>query len=67
MSTDNFKEYIKVKEELNDNLREFYSNERIRKFKWRSYINKQRTESKLINNISKKYIVSKLISNWLSF
>ena len=66
MSTDNFKEYIKVKEELNDNLREFYSNERIRKFKWRSYINKQRTESKLINNIKIKYgkDVNIVIGNW---
>lgn len=45
----NTKEYIKIKNIVNLNLENYYKKELYRKFKWYSYINRQKTESRLIN------------------
>ena len=50
-----FIDYIKLKNEINEELKPFYvDNIKHRKFKFRKYINKQRSESKLLNNIKNK-------------
>ncbi|WP_394758380.1 hypothetical protein, partial [Flavobacterium sp.] len=48
---DNFIIYAKNKNEVEDKLREHYNLPFIRKLRLRSYINKLRSESKLVNNI----------------
>jgi len=65
----NFKNYIKTKLEINGKLEKFYNQIKLRKFKWRQYINKQRTESKLVNNIKNNYETKDkkpaiVIGNW---
>jgi hypothetical protein len=50
-----FKKFIKAKTEVNNKLFEQYENKMFRILKLRGFINTQRSESKLINNIKKKY------------
>ena len=55
---DKFIEYIKLKNEINEGLKSFYvDNIKHRKFKYRKYVNKQRSESKLLNNIKNKFTI----------
>jgi hypothetical protein len=54
-----FKQYLKAKNKANDKLFEHYEKEFIRKLKLRTYINTQRSESKLINNMKKIYSENK--------
>ena len=55
---DKFVEYIELKNEINEELKSFYvDNIKHRKFKFRKYINKQRSESKLLNNIKNKFTI----------
>ncbi len=46
-----FKEYIKKKNEINELLFEKYKEKKLVKYKWYAYINRQRAESELINEI----------------
>jgi len=65
LNYEKFKEYIKVKEKLDNDLHDFYCQEYLRKFKRRLYINTQRSESKLIKNLKEKYNDSTfVIGNW---
>ena len=50
-----FKEYVKKKNEVNNELFEHYNNEIFRKLKWFSYINRQRSEDLLLNKIEEYY------------
>ena len=50
-----FKEYIKNKNRVNGELMKKYENERFRKYKWYSFINRKKAESKLINTIKKVF------------
>ena len=50
-----FMEYLSVKNLANETLFKYYEEEFIRKLQLRTYINTQRSESKLINNIKKIY------------
>ena len=50
-----FKEYISKKNEINEKLFSAYCHEKFRKYNWYSFINKQRTESNLLNTIENKY------------
>ena len=68
-----FKEYINLKENINNDIEEFYLKDIFKKFKMRVFINKQRSEQKLINNINKIYKINKkdikkepliIIGNW---
>ena len=61
-----FKEYIKIKLEVNDKLLDLYSKVKFRQYKWYSFINKKRTEDNLLNKIestySKDHII--IIGDW---
>jgi hypothetical protein len=48
---DKFKEYIKEKNKINEQLFEAYEDEIFRKYKWYGYINRKRTEANLVNDI----------------
>ena len=50
-----FKNFIKKKNELLGDLIHRYKDEKFRRYKWYSYINKKRTENNLINEIKKKF------------
>lgn len=50
-----FKKYVKVKNEINSKLFEHYNKEFFRKFKLNSFINTQKSESKMINNFKNKF------------
>jgi len=50
-----FKKFIKLKNKLNEELEEKYQQEIFRKYKWYSYINKKKAESKIINKIKKTF------------
>ncbi len=50
-----FKNYVKKKNEINDELIEKYKDDIFRKSRWYMYINTQRSEQKLINKICKVY------------
>jgi hypothetical protein len=52
---ENFKKYIKKKNELVEILIEKYENVIFRKYKWYSYINRIRSEAKLLNTIEEKF------------
>ncbi len=54
-SLNKFKEYVKLKQEINKKLKPYYNMEFIRKLTLRSYYNKLRSESKLVNNIKRIY------------
>lgn len=48
-------EYVLVKNNINKRLEKYYRSEIHRKYKWYSFINKQKSESKMINNFKKKF------------
>ena len=50
-----YQDYIKNKNRLNKILLDKYKNEIFRKYKWYGYINKQRAQTNLINNIKNKF------------
>jgi hypothetical protein len=50
-----FKEYCKVKNKMNRILFGYYAEIMYRKFKMNRYTNTQKSESKMINNMKKKY------------
>jgi hypothetical protein len=50
-----FKEYIKKKNEINIILIKEYKEEIFRKYKWYGFINRERSEDRLIEKIKKKY------------
>jgi hypothetical protein len=52
---DSFMTYLLVKNEANRKLFEHYEKEFFRKLKLRTYINKQRSESRLVNNLKRKF------------
>ena len=46
---ENTKEYMKIKNIVNFNLMSYYQKKLYRKLKWNSYINRQKSESNMIN------------------
>ena len=50
-----FKKFIKYKNKINDVLLDEYKKDIFRKYKWYGYINKKKTESKLITKIKKTF------------
>jgi hypothetical protein len=50
-----FKKFIKEKNRLNKDLEKKYQQEIFRKYNWYSYINKKKTESKIINKIKDEF------------
>ncbi len=54
-SVSKFREYSSKKIEINSALYAKYQNEKFRKYKWYSFINKKRTEDKMLNKISNKF------------
>lgn len=55
LNYNNYIEAIKVKNEINKVLYNFYSQYEFRHERWKSYIKTQKSESKLINNIKNTY------------
>ncbi|MBC8308057.1 MAG: hypothetical protein H8E55_71400 [Pelagibacterales bacterium] len=45
----NFKKYIEIKNAVNYNLRSYYENELFGKLKWHGFINRQKSDSDMIN------------------
>ena len=62
------KEYCLEKNKLNNQLEEYYRNPLFRKLKSNSFINTQKSESKMIKNFSKKFGNSKetvfILGDW---
>ena len=52
---ESFKNFVKTKNKLNEVLLQKYCDEKFRKYKWYSYINKKKTESKIIKSIKSKF------------
>ena len=52
---ENAKKYIKKKNKINNKLFSYYEKELYRKLKWFGYINRQKTESRMINNFRKVF------------
>lgn len=52
---DNFKQYINAKNRINKLLFEKYENQIFRKYKWYSYLNRKKTETRLIREIKRTY------------
>jgi len=63
-----FKKFIKYKNKINDVLLDEYKKDIFRKYKWYGYINKKKTESKLITKIKKTFGKDAIINfgNWNS-
>lgn len=64
-----FKAFVKKKNECNEKLFDFYKKELFRKLKLREYINKQRSEMKLMKNIKNRFKngrqkICLFIGNW---
>jgi len=55
INIDNFKDYIMNKLKVNNKVMKYYFDNRFRQIKWYSYINKKRTEDKLLNEIENTY------------
>lgn len=51
----NYKDYIKEKNKLNNKLQKLYENEIFRKYKWYGYLNTRRSEAKLQEKIKEKF------------
>lgn len=49
------KKYMRLKNKVSASLLDYYKDDIYRKLKWFSFINKQRSESKMINNFKKKF------------
>jgi hypothetical protein len=52
---DKFKEYIKNKNKTNNELMEQYKKDIFRQYKWYSFINRKKAETKLVNSIKKEF------------
>jgi hypothetical protein len=52
---DKFKDYIKNKNRINSILFEKYNNEIFRKYKWYGYLNRKKTEAKMLQEIKKVF------------
>jgi hypothetical protein len=52
---ENVKKYVKERNKINSLVMSHYQNELYRKLKWCSYINNQKSESKMINEFKEKY------------
>ncbi|VBB18724.1 hypothetical protein YASMINEVIRUS_1256 [Yasminevirus sp. GU-2018] len=52
---DRCKEYIRVKNRINFELKEYYQKEIHRKLRWYSYLNKMRSDSNMINRFRDKF------------
>jgi hypothetical protein len=50
-----FKEYVKIKNEINEKVKEEYGNLKINKLNWYTYVNTLKSESKMINKIKNKF------------
>lgn len=50
-----FKEYIKIRNEVEPVLSNFYEDLLLPKLRWRKYIYKQKSESRFVNNIQKTF------------
>ena len=50
-----FKEYLKIKTKLNEELFDLYTNMKFRQYKWYSFINRERTENKMLDLIEKTF------------
>ena len=50
-----FRDFIKVKNEVNKEVLSLYEKEKFRQYKWYTYINTKRSEDKLLNKIEKTY------------
>jgi hypothetical protein len=50
-----FKDYIKIKLEINEKIRERYEDEIFRRHKFYGYINKKRSEQEMLNTIEKRF------------
>lgn len=64
-----FSEYVKLKNIVNDNLLTFYKNEIFRKYKWKTYVHVQKSQSTLVNNIKNIYETNRkkiclMYGNW---
>jgi hypothetical protein len=61
-----FKKFIKKKNELNKVLLEKYQNEIFRKYKWYGFLNRKKTETKIIREIKKIFgrDTTILIGDW---
>jgi hypothetical protein len=70
VNIEKYKEYIKTKLEIYEMTKHIYAEASLRKWKVRAKINKQRSESKFINNIKKtleidpKERINIIIGNW---
>jgi len=54
-SIEKFQAYITAKNKANETLVPLYQDKKFRKYKWYSYINKKRTEDRMVNKVIKKY------------
>ena len=52
---DKFQEYITAKLKANEKLVPLYQAGKFRRYKWYAYINKKRTEDRMVNKIAKKF------------
>ena len=52
---DNFKAYIRKKNEINNLLFNKYLNKKFRKYKWFTYLNTVKSNKKMVDDIEKKY------------
>jgi hypothetical protein len=52
---DKFKEYIKNKNKINNELIEQYKKDIFRQYKWYSFINRKKAETNLVNTIKKEF------------
>jgi FkbM family methyltransferase len=59
-----FKKCIKLKNKLNEELEEKYQQEIFRKYKWYSYINKKKEESKIILIEANELLIPSLKENY---
>lgn len=61
-----FKEYLKVKMEIYENIVTLYEKSKSRRYKWYSYLNRKRSEDNLMKRIKKEYgkDVSIFIGDW---
>jgi hypothetical protein len=50
-----FLEYLTVKNKVNEELKEYYKKEILRKLRWRSYTYTQKSQNKLINRMKEKF------------
>ena len=56
-----FKDYIKEKTKLNNELQEFYITDLWRKMKWRQFVYSRKSEDKFLNNIKNVFGITKIL------